>query len=118
MAATKQTMRYEVRFTITVDAPDRRGPSFPEVAAGTKIQMAWSYPTQRQAVHVFDAIRNGEHDFGSEYVSSAEVVRIAGEWKISTVRRSVSRKRAIKLYTFTPKHAGCFNVRVIRNEAA
>lgn len=91
---------FEVRYTLTVDRPELRGPSYSPIAAGTKVQFVDCFATQGAAVRRFEAMLRGEWDYPSEYVSSVDVVarprRLPPNttWmRPRTVRRWVKRDR-------------------------
>lgn len=100
------TLRYEVRFTITVDRPELRGPTFKAVEAGLKIPTMYGYANYSAAVRAYEACRKGEWDFYSEYVSLLEVVRVRTNGAVETVRRPMFRKRPIKVFHFEKPPAG------------
>lgn len=84
-------MNFELRFSITVDRPELRGPTYPVVAAGHIIHSAWNYASQADAVRMFEAILGGECDFGSEYVSKISVVQMREGQSPRRVRKQVIR---------------------------
>lgn len=84
---------YEVRYTITIDAPELRGPTYPTVAPGTKSSWVERFTSCGRAVHRFDYLRAGNDDFSSEYVTRVAVIRRDGE-RTRTIRREVRRTRA------------------------
>lgn len=96
MATMKETNYYEVRFTITVDKPELRGPTYPVVPAGKKIPTTWTYASYTAAVNEYAAILRGEWDFSSEYVSSVAVYKIPPASRYVTIRKNVMRKRGSK----------------------
>jgi len=66
---------YTIRYTTTVDRPERRGPSFPQVAAGAKLQDCHKGLSFASAKRSMADLLAGEYDFSSEYVSSVQVTR-------------------------------------------
>jgi len=97
MSNTK-TERYEVRFTITVDRPELRGPTYAPVAAGTKIPTVVTTTSHNQAVRLYDAILRGEEEYRSEYVTSVQVVARTKSGNIRQVRvyRTLERQETRK----------------------
>ena len=68
--------RYEVRFVIVVDHPEKRGPSFAPVDSGTRSSQVWGYEGQADAARVGDSMLDGAWDFGSEYVAKVQVLEL------------------------------------------
>lgn len=84
---------YRVSFTIIVDHPELRGPSFAPVAPGTRIHTSETFTSQGAAVRYFDGILDGEADFASEYVSKVGVNRMYSGRSPRHVRLTVERAR-------------------------
>ena len=64
---------YVVRWTVTVDRPELRGPSFRPVAAGTKVPMTEHFADRASALRFGQQVLGPDWHFASEYVSSAHV---------------------------------------------
>jgi hypothetical protein len=84
---------YRVSYTIIVDHPERRGPTYPEVAPLTRIHTSETFATQGAAVRYFEGMLAGESDFSSEYVSKVGVDRMYQGRSPRCVRRVVERAR-------------------------
>lgn len=84
---------YEVRFTNTVDASERRNSTYPVVKAGTDLHMKYNFVSQNGAVAFFNSILEGEWDFGSEFVSKITVLAMYDFRSPRVVRRTVVRTR-------------------------
>lgn len=86
--------QYEVWWTTTVDCPEKRDTGYLQVPVGTKIQDVASFNSRKSAIAHFEDILRGEYDFSSEYVSSAQVVRVMRDGTRSqTVRAWTPRYR-------------------------
>jgi len=66
---------YVVRYTVTIDRPERRNSTFPEVPAGTKIRTEERHASLSTARTRVAALVGGQDDFGGEYVSMVEAIR-------------------------------------------
>lgn len=95
---------YQVRFTVVVDRPERRGPSYAPVPAGHRIPTTFTFPTQGAAVRYWESILAGGEDYASEYVSKAQVVRTYAGRSPAFVRKEVQRARARYV---DPTDCGC-----------
>ena len=79
---------YEVRFTLVVDHPELRGPSFEPVEAGHRSAQVWTCKTWKEAAAYADGMVRGEWDFGSEHVTSVQALACAeGRRVLRTVRK-------------------------------
>jgi hypothetical protein len=93
MNTNTNALPYEVRITTIVDAPERRGPSYRPVAPGTPIHITERFATQRRAVSFYNEIMAGEWDFGSEYVSRIQALKMRPNRSPRVVRRTHCRAR-------------------------
>ena len=80
-------MSYEVRFTLVVDHPEKRDSSFKPVDPGSRFHQTWSYDGQADAARVGDSMLRGEWDFGSEYITSVQVLELRPGRSPRTVRK-------------------------------
>lgn len=87
---------YEIRITTIVDAPERRGASYRPVAPGTPIHITERFATQRRAVAFYNEIVSGEWDFGSEYVSRIQALKMRPNRSPRVVRRTQVRARTAR----------------------
>lgn len=87
---------YRVRFTVTVDRPDKRDASFAPVRPGFATALEERYVRQGAAVRAYDAMLAGEWDFASEYVSRVAVYAEGGR----VVRRERRRPRLLVVRLF------------------
>lgn len=90
------TIGYRVRFTTLVDRPELRGPSYPVVAAGTKIHYEEFCTSYNRAIARFEELVRGEFDFSSEFNSKVSVDRVMHHGSGRTVRAQVTRTRSAK----------------------
>jgi hypothetical protein len=84
---------YEVRYWLVVDHPELRGPTFPEVDAGTVILNRDSYQNRKDAIQFAKGLVTGGYDFGSEYVRAVEVLQMLEGQSPRYIRRRVNRER-------------------------
>ena len=96
----------QVRMTVTVDHPEKRGPTHPVVAAGSKLRWNLEFTRQKDAVAMFDAVLAGGEDCGSEFISRVVVLAENGRGGLRTVRRSVSRVRPLRVVYWEGKSTG------------
>lgn len=83
---------YVVSYTTTVDYPELRGPSYSVVPAGFKIPQRIWCPKRSIALSLVKGILEGEEDFESEYVTSAQAwSETVDPCKKRTVRKYHSR---------------------------
>lgn len=82
-----------VRWTITVDRPERRNETYPAVKPGHKIHEETFFEKCGAAERRFRELLVGEDDFSSEYVSSAQVDRVYMYRSPKTYRRRIERTR-------------------------
>lgn len=121
--------QFEVRWTITVDRPELRGPTFAAVAPGHKISQRIVTDSQPSAVRVFEGLLEGSEDFASEFVSSVEVVQLYSGRSPRVVRArrerfrretNIERQRALLAVAARRNgalHLSFHNVRCIANVA-
>lgn len=84
---------YQVRTTIVVDRPELRGPTYPVVRAGHRIQWTQTYASQGAAVRAAASILRGGEDHSSEFVGVVEVLHVRPMRGPRVVRRRVERDR-------------------------
>lgn len=82
---------YRVLYTIVVDRPWLRGPSF---VCGTPVGKRYAesdrYPSQGAAIRGMQRILDGQSDFPSEYVANVEIISYDG-FKKRTIRKRIER---------------------------
>jgi hypothetical protein len=79
---------FEVWFTLVVDHPELRGPSYQPVPAGHRVHTVMTCKTHKEAALLADGMIAGEWDFGSEYMTSVQAVaRKAGHGVLRNVRK-------------------------------
>jgi len=89
---------YHVLASIKIDHPELRGPSYAEVAPGTSSPFNHLGLSHRAAVALYEDIRAGAYDFGSEFVREVWVVRETAHalgYRHACVRRKVIRDRVV-----------------------
>jgi len=67
---------YRVQYTVTVDYPELRGPSYPVVPAGTKLPQTDKVRSWRNAQRRYKELLSGEDDYESEYISMVQATAI------------------------------------------
>lgn len=85
--------QYIVRIRTTVDAPERRGDSYPKVSPGHHCNWTMTFDKQRGAVALYRDVLAGEYDFGSEFVSLVVVLQMREQRSPRLVRRYRRRER-------------------------
>lgn len=91
MAKTATT--YELRFTVTVDRPELRGPTYPVVAQNHKIPTTWTYSSMAAAKAQLEAITSGREDYSSEYVSSYQLIQVCANGRKRDLAKWTTRTR-------------------------
>lgn len=105
---------YTLRMRVTVDRPERRSHGL-QTAHSTQVER--KFRSVKDAVCMYEAVRAGEEDFGSEYVSSVELTRWTVDRPMATdtvVRRKIVRQRVVKVVDFS---AGRASIRRLALEA-
>ena len=109
-----------VRMTVTVDHPEKRGPIYPVVPAGTKLIWEERFEKEAGAVGMFREVLAGQWDCGSEYVSRVMVT--AGTphsdgVSYRTVRREVRRARPLKVFFWASRSSCWTSIRRVKPSA-
>ena len=101
MSDYPRTIFYRVILRTRVDRPDLRGSTFAPVKPGHVVVSQRDVWTLAEATSRYSEAIDGAWDFESEYLESAEVVRMSPGSSPRTVRRRVERNRAAtgRVYT-------------------
>ena len=83
---------YQVSYTLLVDHPEMRGPTFKPVTAGHISHHRLSVNTLAEAVSLFNDIKGGSYDFSSECVLRVRVDRMHYNPKDDSYRPHTCRK--------------------------
>ena len=90
-SAKDSIVGYAVEYTIEVDRPDLRGPTFPHVAPGTRVANRVLFGSFGPASREMDRLLSGEDDFSSEYVAKVRVMRMYNFGPTQFARKTVQR---------------------------
>jgi hypothetical protein len=90
---TKTATTYEIRFTVTVDRPELRGPTYPVVAKNHKIPTTWRYSSMAAAKAQLEAIASGREDYQAEYVSSYQLIQVCANGRKRDLAKWTTRTR-------------------------
>ena len=83
--------RYSVAWVVTVDHPERRGPSYPAVRPGTEVDYQRTFRRRPEAEASFRELASGADDSAGEFVSLVEVfeeARGGDRVRVESIRRS------------------------------
>jgi hypothetical protein len=78
---------YRVVLTYCVTSPEKRGPTYAPVAAGTRYKIVFEHASQATAVAAFERAVAGQENFSSEVVVEAEVLQVRTNASPRRVRR-------------------------------
>ena len=84
---------YIVGYTVTIDRPEKRDPSYPKVPAGTKVRHDLKFGTRSAALAEFEGILDGRYDTAGELATSVDVTFVDKAGKRSQVRTPTNRRR-------------------------
>lgn len=84
---------YLLQHVIVIDRPDLRSPGMDKPAPGTTQLHEWRFDTQKEAVMEYNAMLQGDYDFGSEYVKTVALYKVEPGAGIGSPSTRVVRKR-------------------------
>ena len=73
MSNTGRAARYLVEFTTTIDRPERRGPTYPSLPAGTRHADTAHFSSRKSALAYVEEILAGRQDSAGEIITSVRL---------------------------------------------